>query len=173
VRLASGDRRPCIHPTAWVAPGASVIGDVIMAEQASVWYAAVLRADTERISVGTRSNIQDGSVLHADPGHQLAIGAGVTVGHGARLHGCQIEDDVLIGIGAILLNGVTVGWGSLIGAGAVLTEGTIVPPRSLVLGMPGRVRRETSESELDLIVSNARDYADRAAFHLTEERPAR
>jgi carbonic anhydrase/acetyltransferase-like protein (isoleucine patch superfamily) len=159
--MSLGERRPRLHAAAWVASDATVVGDVTMAEQASLWFAAVIRADGDSITVGARSNIQDGCVLHCDPGFPLLIGAGVTVGHRAVLHGCRISDDVLIGMGAIVMNGATIGTGSIIGAGAVVSEGTDVPPRSLVLGVPGKVRREVSSDEFDSICRNARTYVER------------
>lgn len=151
-------RVPTLHPTAWVAPSADVLGDVRLGAEVSVWYGAVLRGDTESIRVGAASNIQDGSVLHADPGHPCELGAGVVVGHRAVLHGCRVEDEVLVGIGAIVMNGAVIGTGSLVGAGALVPEGVTIPPRSLVLGAPGRVRRETSDDEVERIRRNAEHY---------------
>jgi carbonic anhydrase/acetyltransferase-like protein (isoleucine patch superfamily) len=163
--LAYGDRLPDIDATAWVAPGATVIGSVRLAARASVWYGSVLRADTEDISIGTGSNIQDGCVVHADPGFPTTVGSGVSVGHRAVLHGCAIGDDVLIGMGAVVLNGARIGSGSLVAAGAVVLEGTEIPPGSLVAGVPARVRRELSEEERADHVRNADGYADRARTH--------
>jgi carbonic anhydrase/acetyltransferase-like protein (isoleucine patch superfamily) len=164
-QLAVGGRGPRIDPTAWVAPGAYVIGDVSVGPRSSVWYGAVIRADQERIEVGCEVNIQDGCVLHADPGLPLLIGDGVTVGHGVTLHGCRIEDSVLIGMGAVVLNAAAVGAGSIVGAGAVVSEGTIVPPGSLVLGVPGRVVRPTGDAERESIGGNARSYVGLSAIH--------
>jgi carbonic anhydrase/acetyltransferase-like protein (isoleucine patch superfamily) len=130
-----------IDPTAFIAPGAQVLGAVSLGRHASIWYNAVVRADMEPITIGDESNIQDLSVLHVDEGVPCRIGRRVGVGHRAILHGCTVEDECLIGMGAILLNHVRVGTGSVIAAGAVLTEGTEVPPGSLVLGIPGRVVR--------------------------------
>jgi len=130
-----------IDPTAFIAPGAQVLGAVSLGRTASVWYNAVIRADMEPITIGDESNIQDLSVLHVDEGVPCSIGRRVGVGHRAILHGCTVEDECLIGMGAILLNNVRVGSGSVIAAGAVLTEGTEIPPGSLVVGVPGRVVR--------------------------------
>ena len=130
-----------IDPTVFIARGAIVLGEVQLGKDASVWYNAVIRGDVERISIGEATNIQDLSMIHADPGYPCVVGSRVTVGHRVILHGCTVEDDCLIGMGAILLNGVRVGKGSIIGAGAVLLEGTEVPPGSLVVGIPGRVVR--------------------------------
>ncbi|MCW3820098.1 gamma carbonic anhydrase family protein [Micromonospora sp. DR5-3] len=160
-----GDRTPDIHPTAWAAPGATIVGSVRLASGASVWYGCVLRADTEEISIGAGSNIQDGCVVHADPSFPAIVGAGVSVGHRAVLHGCTIEDEVLIGMGAVVLNGARIGAGSLVAAGAVVLEGTVVPPGSLVAGLPARVRRDLSAEERAGIVRNATGYAERARAH--------
>jgi carbonic anhydrase/acetyltransferase-like protein (isoleucine patch superfamily) len=132
---------PVVHPTAYIAPGADVMGDVRLEAEASVWYQSVLRGDMAPITVGARSNIQDLTMVHVDENVPCVIGAGVGVGHRCILHGCTIEDDCLIGMGSILLNGVRVGTGSVIGAGAVVPEGMVIPPGSLVLGVPARIRR--------------------------------
>ncbi len=126
-------------PTAFIAQGAIVLGDVTFGKDASVWYGAVIRGDTERIVIGEGSNIQDLCTIHADAGFPCLVGSHVTVGHRAILHGCVVDEGCMIGMGAILLNGVKVGRGSVIGAGALLVEGMEVPPGSLVLGMPGKV----------------------------------
>ena len=157
--------RPQVADEAWVAPTAVLAGRVTLAAQASVWYCSVLRADLDTITIGARSNIQDGSVLHADPGFPVTLGAGVSVGHRAVLHGCTISDDVLVGMGAVVLNGARIGAGSLIAAGAVVLEGTEVPPGSLVAGVPGKVRRELGESEREAILRNAEVYVGLAATH--------
>ena len=140
--LPIGGRVPALHAESWVAPNASVIGPVTLAARASVWYGATLRAEAEPIEIGFGTNIQDGVTMHVDSGFPVSIGAGVSVGHNAVLHGCTVEDDALIGVGAIMLNGARIGKGSLIAAGALVPQGIVVPPRSLVAGVPGRVRRE-------------------------------
>lgn len=134
-----------IDPSAFIAAGAVVVGDVTLGKESSVWYNAVIRGDMAPITVGDQSNLQDMSVVHVDEGVPCTIGRRVGVGHRAVLHGCTVEDECLVGIGAILLNGVTVGTGSVIAAGAVLPEGMAVPPRSLVMGVPGRVVRAVDE----------------------------
>lgn len=134
-----------IHPTAFVAPTAVVLGDVTLGARASVWYHAVLRADMAPIVVGEATNLQDGTIVHVDAGRPARIGARVGVGHRALIHGCTVEDDCLIGMAAVLLNGVHVGAGSVVAAGAVLPEGLVVPPGSLVMGVPGRVVRPVDE----------------------------
>jgi carbonic anhydrase/acetyltransferase-like protein (isoleucine patch superfamily) len=159
------DTAPRVHETAWIAPGAVLAGDVEIGERASVFYSAVVRADFGPIRLGARSNLQDGCVLHTDPGLELVIGSGVSVGHRAVLHGCRIEDDVLIGMGAIVMNRAVIGSGSVIAAGALVPEGVVVPPRSMVVGAPGRVRRETTDDELAVIALAAESYVDVAQAH--------
>ncbi|MFZ1288379.1 MAG: gamma carbonic anhydrase family protein [Candidatus Phosphoribacter sp.] len=135
-----GPHSPQVAPDAWVAPTATLIGDVIVESGASIWYGAVLRADRERIRIGARSNIQDNAVVHADPGKPADVGQRVTVGHGAIVHGCSVGDDSLVGMGATVLNDARIGSGSLVAAGSVVREGQVVPPHSLVAGVPAVVR---------------------------------
>lgn len=136
-----------IHPSALVVPSATVVGQVTLGEESSIWYQAVLRGDCESISVGARSNIQDGVILHADPGLPCQLGDQVTVGHGAIVHGAKVEDNCMIGIRAVILNDVHIGEGCLIAAGSVIPEGTTIPPYQVVMGIPGKVVRETRESD--------------------------
>ena len=150
--------RPTIHETAFVHPAAIVIGDVTLGARVSVWPTAVLRGDTDRILVGDDSNIQDGSIVHVDAGVPCHIGARVAVGHRAIVHGATVEDECLIGMGAILLNGVVVGRGSIVGAGAVCREGMVIPAGSLVVGVPGRVVRETTAAERVRIARTVASY---------------
>lgn len=140
-----------IDPSAYIHPLAAVMGDVALGARVSVWPTAVIRADSAAITVGADTNIQDGAVLHVDSGFPLVIGARVSIGHRAVLHGATVEDDCLIAMGAILLNGVVVGAGSLVGAGAVCREGMRIPPRSVVLGVPARVAREATSEITDRI----------------------
>jgi carbonic anhydrase/acetyltransferase-like protein (isoleucine patch superfamily) len=142
-------RPELIHETVFIAPGAVVVGDVTLEEQASVWFTAVLRGDTDPIRVGRRSNIQDGAVLHADPGAPCTIGAGVTVGHRAIVHGATVGDNVVVGMGSIILNRAQIGENSIVAAGALVTEDTVVPPGSLVMGVPAKVRRALSAEEIE------------------------
>lgn len=163
-------RRPrasaiAIHPTAFIAPGAVVLGDVTLGAHASVWYTCVLRGDRDRIVVGEATNIQDGTVVHVDAGRPALIGARVGIGHRAVIHGCTIEDECLVGMGSILLNGVRVGTGSVIAAGAVVTEDTIVPVGSLVMGVPGRVVRAVDEPLRARIRDTWQHYVEQAARH--------
>ncbi|ASK65566.1 gamma carbonic anhydrase family protein [Brachybacterium avium] len=156
---------PQVPETAWVAPNATLIGKVTLSESSSVFYTAVLRGDMDSISIGAGSNIQDGCVVHTDEGFPAVVGAGVSVGHRAVLHGCTVEDDSLIGMGAVVLNGAVVGAGSLVAAGAVVTEGMQIPPGSLVAGVPAKVRKQLDEDGLEALRKNARVYVDLAAKH--------
>ncbi|MEJ3403774.1 gamma carbonic anhydrase family protein [Rathayibacter sp. YIM 133350] len=165
VKGLAGAPAPVIADDAFVAAGAVIVGDVRLQERSSVWYNAVLRAEAEPITLGTASNLQDGVLCHVDEGYPLAIGAGVSVGHGAVLHGCTIEDDCLIGMSATVLNGAVIGSGSLVAAGAVVLEGTVVPPGSLVAGVPAKVRRALTEDERAGIRRNAEHYLVHAAEH--------
>jgi carbonic anhydrase/acetyltransferase-like protein (isoleucine patch superfamily) len=162
---ALGDRRPAIDPTAYVADGAQLIGDVRLGPRSSVWFNAVLRGDTEPIAIGAGSNVQDGAVVHADPGFPCLVGEGVVAGHGAILHGCQIGDNCLIGMGAIILNGARIGSGSIVGAGALVPEGKEFPPNVLILGVPARVVREATEQDREQIAAGARHYQERARIY--------
>lgn len=150
-------RSPEIHPSAFIAPGATVVGDVTIGEESSVWYSSVLRGDINRIVVGPRSNIQDGSVLHLADDYPCLVGQLVTCGHKAILHACTIDDEVLIGMGAIVMDGTEVGARSIIGAGSLVTGGTKIPPGSLVLGSPAKVVRSLSLDEQ----KNIRHWADK------------
>ena len=160
-----GDWTPEVDPKAFVADGATLVGAVRVAANASVWYSAVVRADGAPIEIGAGSNVQDGSVLHSDPDFPVRVGERCTVGHRAVVHGCTIEDDALIGMGAVVLNGVVVGRGSLVAAGSVLLEGTVVPPGSLVAGVPGRVKREVNDAERERMRSGAESYVARAGHY--------
>ncbi len=163
--LRIGDQVPLIDPGAWVALSATVIGNVTVAAEASVYYAAVVRADREAIRIGAGSNLQDLVVVHADPGLPTLVGANVTVGHSAVLHGCTVEDGALIGIGAVVMNGAVIGAGSLVGAGAVVPGGTRIPERSLVLGAPAKVRRQLTDGEVAANLDNARRYVELIPLH--------
>lgn len=162
---ALGERRPQIDPSVFIADGARVIGDVVLGPGASVWFNAVLRGDTERILIGEGTNIQDGAVVHADPGYPCVVGARVVAGHGAILHGCQVGDDCLIGMGAIVLNGARLGPGCIVAAGALIPEGREIPERSLVMGVPARVVRAVTDAELAEIRAAAERYRQRAATY--------
>lgn len=156
---------PQLDPESWVAPNASLIGQVRLAARAGVWYSATLRAEAEVIDIGAGTNIQDGVTVHVDPGFPVHVGAGVSVGHNAVLHGCTIGDGVLIGMGAIVLNAAVIGEGSLVAAGALITQGMVVPPRSLVAGVPGKVRRELSAEEVAANRHNAAVYEHLIDLH--------
>lgn len=156
---------PTIDDSAWVAPNATLIGRVKLGAESSVFYGAVLRGDVDSISLGARSNLQDNVTVHCDSGIPTSIGAGVSVGHAAVLHGCTVEDDCLIGMSATVLNGAVIGAGSLVAAGAVVLEGTIIPPRSLVAGVPAKVRRELTDQEFAKVTDNAAHYVEYARAH--------
>jgi len=158
---------PQLHPECWVAPNASVIGQVSLGARVSVWYSATLRAEAEPIEVGFGSNIQDGVTVHVDKEFPVRIGTGVTVGHNAVVHGCTVEDDALIGAGAVILNGALVGAGALVAAGALVPQGMVIPARSLVTGVPGRVQRELSEAEVANNRYNAEVYRRLLDVHRT------
>jgi carbonic anhydrase/acetyltransferase-like protein (isoleucine patch superfamily) len=156
---------PVVPTSAWVAPNATLVGAVTLGERASVFYGAVLRGDVDSITIGDDTNVQDNVTMHCDAGTPASVGARVSVGHGAILHGCTVEDDCLIGMGATVLNRAVIGTGSLVAAGAVVLEGTIVPPGSLVAGVPAKVRRELTDDERAGIHSNAQRYVALGAEH--------
>jgi carbonic anhydrase/acetyltransferase-like protein (isoleucine patch superfamily) len=149
---------PTIADTAWVHPLAVVMGDVVLGEHVSIWPAAVLRGDTDRIEIGDESNVQDGTIIHVDNGVPTTIGRRVTIGHRAVVHGATVHDDVLIGMGAIILNRAVIGSGTIVAAGAVVREGTEIPPGSLAVGVPARVIRETTAAERERIAATVRSY---------------
>jgi carbonic anhydrase/acetyltransferase-like protein (isoleucine patch superfamily) len=160
-----GNAAPRIAPSAYLAPNATVLGNVVLAERVSVWFAATLRGDNDAISIGTGSNVQDGAVLHTDPGFPLSVAAHVSVGHQAMLHGCSVGEGSLIGIQAIVLNGAMIGKDSLVAAGAVVTEGKSFPDNSLILGAPAKVIRELTAEERGNMRKIAENYATRAAHY--------
>jgi len=150
------------HFSAFIAPGAVIVGDVTLGEDAGVWFNASLRGDVEAIVVGPRTNIQEGCILHADPGYPCVIGEGVTVGHGAVVHGARVGDNCIVGIRAVLLNGAVVGGNCIVGACALLTEGKVYPPNSLILGIPARVVRPLTAEEIEGNRASAARYVARA-----------
>ncbi|MDE1891192.1 MAG: gamma carbonic anhydrase family protein [Betaproteobacteria bacterium] len=162
------NKTPNIHPKSYIHESAVVIGSVTLAEQSSVWCNATLRADNEPITIGSRTNIQDGAVLHTDPGMPIVIEDGVSVGHLAMLHGCHVGKNSLIGIKAVILNGAKVGQNCLIGANALITEGKIIPDGSLVIGSPGKVIRMLTPEEIDALSKNAESYVNRSLHYQTE-----
>lgn len=169
-----GDRRPKLPPggQCWIAPSAVVVGSVELRRDASVWFGAVIRGDNDPITVGEESNIQDHSVLHTDEGVPLTIGAGVTVGHRAMLHGCTVGDNSLIGIGAVVLNRAVIGGDCLIGAGSLITEGKTIPDRSLVMGAPGKVVRELTDAEVQMLRLSALHYVENWKRYARDLRPS-
>ena len=159
------NRSPTIDPTAFVAANATVVGDVHIAAEVSILFGAVLRGDTTQISLGQGSNVQDQCCLHGDPGFPCQLGCNVTVGHRAVVHGAVIADNVLIGIGAIVLNGASVGEWSIIAAGCVVAEGKVIPPGSLVMGVPGKVVRQTNAQDRAMILHAAEHYVELGRFY--------
>jgi len=166
-RYRLGDKTPAIDESAYVAIEAAVIGNVQLAPDTSVWAGAVLRGDNEPIVVGEGSNVQEGSVMHTDPGCPLTVGKGVTIGHQAMLHGCTVGDGSLIGIQAVVLNRAVIGRECLVGAGAVVTEGKVFPDRSLILGAPAKVVRTLTDDDVQAMRRNAQNYVKRRALFKT------
>lgn len=158
-------KKPVIHPSAFVAPNATVIGEVTLLENSSVFYGAVLRADNNAIVIGAGSNIQDGCILHADPPYPVTVGCGCTVGHSAILHGCTVGDNSLIGMGAIVLNGAQIGRDCIVGAGALVTQNTVIPDGSLVVGSPAKIKRSLTPEEIESNRRSAAGYIAEAAEH--------
>ncbi len=154
---------PQVAETAWIAPGAHVLGRVVLEEKTSVWFGCTLRGDNEEIRIGAGSNVQENCVMHTDMGYPLVIGAGCTIGHKAMLHGCVLGENTLIGMGATVLNGARIGKNCLIGAGALITEGKEIPDGSLVMGSPGRVVRALDEAAIEGLRTSARHYQENAA----------
>ncbi|GAB3271716.1 gamma carbonic anhydrase family protein [Microbacterium sp. MEC084] len=163
--LPLDDDVPALHPDAFVADGARIVGAVALGDRASVWYNAVVRGDVESITIGAGSNLQDNVSVHVDAANPVEIGEHVSVGHNAVVHGCTIGDGSLIGMGSVVLSGAVIGAGSLVAAGAVVLEGTEIPPRSLVAGVPARVRRELTDEEVSSLRANAERYVAHAERH--------
>lgn len=157
-------KEPQIHENAKIAENAAIIGDVVLSEGVSVWYGAVIRADACTIRVGENSNVQDCCCLHG--AQDTTVGKNVTIGHGAIVHGCTVEDNCLIGMGATILDGAVIGEGSIIGAGALVGEGKVIPPRSLVVGVPGKVIREVTDEQFEGILKNAALYVEEGKLYL-------
>lgn len=166
-----GPLTPQLHPESWVAPNATLIGQVQLARNASIWWNCTLRGDTDLISIGENSNIQDNSVLHTDPGIHLIVGRNVTVGHRVILHGCAVGDGSLIGMGATLLNRSVIGKSCLIGANALIPEGKVIPDRSLVVGAPGRIVRELTDDEVERLHAGAQRYVHNWQRYVAELAP--
>jgi carbonic anhydrase/acetyltransferase-like protein (isoleucine patch superfamily) len=167
--LAFDGHEPQIDAAAWVAPNASVIGRVRIAADANVWFGAVMRGDIAEIVLGARSNLQDNAVIHTEAGNPTIIGEDVSIGHGAIVHGCVVEDGCLIGMNATVLNGAVIGANSLVAAGALVLEGTVIPPRSLVAGVPAKVRRELTDEEVAGLYGNSARYVPRAKIYAAAE----
>lgn len=162
---------PQIAEDAFVADSVDLIGRIVAKSKANIWFGSVLRGDIEPIIVGENANIQDLSVIHTDAGFPVEIGEYCTVGHRAILHGCKLEEGVLVGMGATIMNGCVIGRGSIIGAGAVVTEGQIIPPFSMVLGMPGKIKKELDPSSYDDRIAHAMGYVNRGQHYKTAVKP--
>lgn len=172
--LALDDKKPALPADGeyWIAPGATVLGDVTMKSGASVWFGAVVRGDNDPIVIGRDTNIQDGSVLHSDPGQPLIIGDGVTVGHKAMLHSCTIGDNSLIGIGAVILSRAVIGRDCIIGANALITEGKVIPDGSLVMGQPGKVVKTLEPGQIEALKVSAQHYVQNWKRYAAGLKPA-
>lgn len=165
------DRQPAVAPAAWIAPSATVIGDVRIGANASIWWNAVLRGDNDTISIGENTNIQDGSVLHTDEGVPLTLGRDITVGHMVMLHGCIVGDGSLIGIKSVVLNRAVIGRNCLIGANTLVTEGKVIPDRSLVTGSPGKIVRKLTDEEVARLLLSAEHYVENARRYTARLKP--
>ncbi|MBX2883271.1 MAG: gamma carbonic anhydrase family protein [Granulosicoccus sp.] len=166
-----GERRVVTRGEHFIAPGSTLIGAVTLGELASIWFNVVIRADNDTVTIGDGSNVQDGSILHVDPGYPISIGKNVTVGHKVMLHGCSIGDGSLVGMNAVILNGAVVGKECLIGANALVTEGMEIPDRSLVLGSPAKIVKPLDERMLDMIASASRHYQERISLYREQLKP--
>lgn len=165
-------QRLTTHGEHWIAPDAVVIGDVVLHPGASIWWHAVVRGDVETITIGENANIQDGCVLHTDHGFPLQVGKNVTVGHMVMLHGCSIDENSLIGIGSVVLNGARIGRNCIIGARSLIPEGKVIPDRSLVMGTPGKVVRQVSDEQVQMLTQSAAHYVDNHRRYAAGLRPA-
>ncbi|HUY92681.1 MAG TPA: gamma carbonic anhydrase family protein [Pirellulales bacterium] len=163
-------RRELVAPDVFIAAGAAIVGDVTIGDESSVWFNAVLRGDVEAIRIGRRTNVQDNCTLHADPGFPCTLGDGVTVGHGAVVHGATVGDNVVVGMHAVVMNGAQIGADSIIAVGAVVTEGTLVPPGSLVMGLPGKVKRPLTPEEIERNRASAVHYVENAKRFAEQDR---
>jgi carbonic anhydrase/acetyltransferase-like protein (isoleucine patch superfamily) len=163
-----GDVSPHIASSAYVAPGATVLGNVTLEENSSVWFGATLRGDNENIRIGAASNVQDGAVLHTDPGFPMSVGANVSIGHQAMLHGCTVGDGSLIGIQSVVMNGAVIGKGCLIGAGAIITERKVFEDGCLIFGAPAKVVRVLTAEERENLLKVAQNYAQRAVYYRSQ-----
>jgi carbonic anhydrase/acetyltransferase-like protein (isoleucine patch superfamily) len=167
-----GDRRVALHGTHhYVAPDASIIGSVTLENDVSVWFNVVIRADNDQVTIGEATNVQDGSVLHVDPGYPMTLGRRVTIGHKVMLHGCTIGEGTLVGINSVVMNGARIGRATLIGANTLIAEGKEIPDGVLVLGSPGKIVRELKQEEKDYLLKVAAGYVERARFYNSNLKP--
>jgi carbonic anhydrase/acetyltransferase-like protein (isoleucine patch superfamily) len=172
MKFSLGDKHVQCRGNAYVTPNATVIGDVVLEDQASIWFNAVVRGDNDRITIGARSNVQDGAVLHTDDGLALVLGEDVTVGHLVMLHGCSVGDCTLVGIKSVIMNRAKIGRHCIIGANSLITEGKEIPDRSLVMGAPGKIIREVTDEEIAMIQWNADNYVKKIALYREQLRAA-
>lgn len=168
MKYSLGERRVVTHGEYWIAPGAHVIGSVILGRDVSIWFNSVVRGDNDLITIGDGSQVQDGCILHADPGFPITLGKGVSIGHKSMIHGCTIGDGTLIGINSVVLNGAVIGKNCVIGANSLITERKVIPDGVMVMGSPGKVVRELSPEEIKLFNSTAHNYAARAKDYRRE-----
>jgi carbonic anhydrase/acetyltransferase-like protein (isoleucine patch superfamily) len=167
-----GERKVVFRGDEWfIAPNATVVGSVVIENQASVWFDVVIRGDNDLVTIGERSNVQDGSVLHTDPGIRLTLGRGVSIGHKAMLHGCTVQDGALIGINSVILNNAVIGKGSLVGANSLVPEGRVIPEGVLALGSPAKVLRELKPEERAMLAAIADGYVERGRLFRTQMKP--
>jgi carbonic anhydrase/acetyltransferase-like protein (isoleucine patch superfamily) len=166
-----GDARVEAHPESWIAPTATLIGKVRLQAKASVWFGAVLRGDNELIDIGENSNVQDGTVMHTDMGSPLTIGKNVTIGHNVMLHGCTVDDNTLIGINSVILNGAKIGKYCIIGANSLIGEGKVIPDGSLVMGSPGKIVREVTDAQKKMLEASAAHYVHNAQRYARDLAP--
>ena len=168
MKYTLGERRVVTHGEYWIAPGAHVIGSVILGHDVSIWFNSIVRGDNDLITIGDGSQVQDGCVLHADPGFPITLGNGVSIGHKSMIHGCTIGDDTLIGINSVVLNGAKIGKNCLIGANSLITERKVIPDGVMVMGSPGKVVRELRPEEINFLKETAKYYAARAKIYVRD-----
>jgi carbonic anhydrase/acetyltransferase-like protein (isoleucine patch superfamily) len=168
MKYSLGERRVITHGEYWIAPGAHVIGSVILGHDVSIWFNSIVRGDNDLISIGDGSQVQDGCVLHTDAGYPMVLGTGVSIGHKSMIHGCTIGDGTLIGINSVILNGAKIGKNCLIGANSLITERKVIPDGVMVMGSPGKVVRELRPEEIKFLAQTANDYAARAKVYMRD-----
>lgn len=169
MKYSLNGKSPQLHPSVYTAPGAQLIGDIVLEEDVTVWFNAVLRGDNAQIKIGRGSNIQDGTIIHVDPDFPVTVGENATIGHNVILHGCEVKDGALIGMGATVLNGAVIGEGALIAAVALVPEGKVIEPRVLAAGVPARVIRKLSDEDISRIKKGAESYVNKGKIYIQEK----